>query len=121
MPDIKVKQIEPMDEEILELWVHDTEEEEILGVEAQRLDNDEWPWQVGIYVAEFIREEPLESRFRSAIMNALKQTPGVTDAVEEDREVWIVQGNVTGDALVRGCVVALNSLADDLRKAVEAL
>ena len=121
MEDITIKRIEPKDKELLEEWVRVTEEKDILGVCATRTPHSDWPWQVSIYVAEFVRSEPLQSELFDAITSALSSVPGVTRAVQEDREVWAVQGNVAGDALVRACSVALNRLAQSLREAYAAL
>lgn len=116
MEDIKVEQVESEDDEALEQWVRVTEEQHILGVCAERSDG-KWPWRVEIFVAEYIREEPLQSELHNAITAALKRVPGVNKAVQEDREVWVVKGKVAGDALVRACSTALNRLADALRRA----
>ena len=116
MEDIKVEQVEPEDDELLEEWVRVTDEQHILGVCATRSDG-KWPWRVSISVAEYIREEPLQSKLHKAITAALKRVPGVTKAMQEDREEWVVQGKVAGAALVVACSTALNRLADALRRA----
>ena len=121
MDDIRIERIKPRDEELLEEWVRITGEKDILGVCAARMSQSDWPWQVSIYVAEFIRSEPLQSELFDAITSALSGVPGVARAVQEDREVWAVQGNVAGDALVRACSLALNRLAQPLRDAYAAL
>lgn len=118
MSDIIVKQLPPMDGEILEEWIRETQEEDILGVGAARSD-DEWPWQVTIYVAEFVRKEPLESKLHQSILSAIKTVPGVTDVEHEDREIWIAKGNPKGEDLVRACAKVVDSLSESTRKAIE--
>lgn len=112
---IQVKQVEPLDSEILEEWVRVTDDLDILGVNAVRSSNGTWPWQVYVSATEFARSEPLEYDLSDAITNALNGVPGVTHAVREDREVWLVQGDVEGEALVRACAVVVDGLAERLR------
>lgn len=121
MENIRIEQIDPENKELREEWVRVTEEKDILGVCATRTSHSDWPWQVSIYVAEFVRSEPLQSELFDAITAALNGVPGVTRAAQEDREVWAVKGNVAGDALVRACSVALDRLAQSLREAYAAL
>ena len=117
MEDVTVRQVEPQDDELVEEWVRVTDEEHILGVCATRSSNTEWPWHVSIYVAEYIRTAPLQSELHDTITAALSCVPGVARAVQEDREVWVVKGDVAGDTLVRACSTALNGLAGALRRA----
>ncbi|MGA7832332.1 MAG: hypothetical protein WCA21_15345 [Terracidiphilus sp.] len=119
--NIEIKQVNPMDEEVLEEWVRVTDDKHILGVCATRIKNSNWPWHVGIYVAEYIRAEPLQSELQLAITNALNAIPGVTGARQEDREVWVVQGNVSGRSLILASAIALDRLADATRSAYENL
>jgi hypothetical protein len=119
MDDILVKCIRSEGEE--EEWIRVTEEENILGVCATRTGDGDWPWQVSIYVAEFVRAEPLRSQLVDTITAALASIRGVTRAAQEDREVWAIQGNVGGEALIQACSVALNQLAPLLRQAYAAL
>lgn len=87
------------DEEAAELWV--VGEDESRQVLAGRYpDQEEWPWEVYFAVAEFIREEPLESELNGAIHLALSAVRGVRDVVHEDREKWLVSGRPRGKALV---------------------
>ena len=81
MTTIEIKQTPPLDEEILEQWVRVTDDEEIHGVCATRSANEGWPWQVSIYVAEFIRDEPLQSELHEAVSFALSEAPGVAEAI----------------------------------------
>jgi hypothetical protein len=40
--------------------------------------------------------------------------------VHEDREVWKLQGEPTGEELVRACALALDRLAPELRKQLKS-
>src|SRR5207302_812263 len=104
-----------MDDELAEAWERVTPEPDILGVEASRIANAAWPWQVSIYVAEFVRDDPLETDLRLAIGNALRGVPGVTNVMEEDREVWVLSGDPSGRALIESAGAALDRLADRTR------
>ena len=116
MAKIEIKQVEPEDEEVLEEWVRITEEEDLLGVSATRTADDKWPWRVWPHAAEFVREEPLQSQLFASITTALENVPGVKQAAQDDRECWVVQGHPSGENLVRAIAIALDSLAEPLRK-----
>ena len=106
------------DEEVdgAEGWERLTDEPEVRGVEATRHDVDnEWTWSVGVWVMEFIREDPLESEIRDAILAALFAVRRVTAVAEEDREVWIVAGEPSGEALVRAAADVVDTFADRAR------
>jgi hypothetical protein len=62
-------------------------------------------------VAEFLREDPLERELREAMAAALQGVPGTTDVEEEDREIWHVEGEPSGAALVRAAAVVVDGLA----------
>lgn len=115
---IEVKSIEPMDSSIAEEWTRVTDNEDVLGVSASKSSESNGDWQVFINVAEFVREEPLESRLYQRITDALTSIGGVVEVVHEDREVWLVRGDVTGEALVRSSAVALNELHEELETAI---
>lgn len=121
MAGIEISQVKPIDSEILEEWVRVTDEKHILGVCATRSSNSRWPWHVSIYVAEYIRSQPLQSNLQVAITDALNAVPGVTKAAQEDREVWVVQGDVSGRSLILASAIALDSLAEATRAAYALL
>jgi hypothetical protein len=102
-------------------WTRLTDEPHVRGVEVISYpdDDDEGRrnWQVGLWVAEYVREEPLESRLRSAMEAALRAVPGVQGVAEEDREVWFVSGAPSGRALAEAAAAAVDGLADELRAA----
>jgi hypothetical protein len=97
-------------------WIRETDEPELLNVEAYRFDDG---WQVTVWVAEFLREDPLEAEFRAAMDDKLRAVPGVTDVQEEDREVWAVDGQPSGDALLRAAAAVVDGLADRARPYVD--
>lgn len=72
-------------------------------------------WQVGVYVMEFVREDPLESELRRRIAAALESVEGVETAQREDREVWFITGTPSGAALVRAVAEVVDDLADQTR------
>jgi hypothetical protein len=118
---IEIRRVEPMDFEILEEWQRITDERDILGVSATRVDDQKWKWRVFVAVAEFVREEPLESELWDRITVSLSTVKGVKSVVHEDREVWIIEGDVNGKVLVSSASSALDSLAPQLRKHMESL
>lgn len=97
----------------LQEWVRETDDDDLRGVGAlqMRPANDRWSWQVFVAVAEFLREEPLEGELRAAVGTAIRSVAGVTEVAEEDREVWILSGDPSGDELVRSVGEAVDRLA----------
>jgi len=96
-------------------WIHQTEDADILGVSASQEVGDE-EWSVFISVAEFVREEPLEGKFRELMAKSLSEVEGVSSVEEEDREVWLVEGNANGKELVMASVKALKSIYPELKQ-----
>jgi len=96
-------------------------DDDVLGVEAIKVRDGEWPWQVILAVAEFVRDDPLEIELRERMAAALRAVPGVTDVAEEDREVWIVNGRPSGEALVRAAARVVDELAPRLRDFMDGL
>jgi len=119
MEKVAVQQVQPLDSAIHEEWLRVTKEQDLLGVGASKLDTS--TWQVFINVAEFIRTEPLQSELFDAVTDALVQTDGVETAFQEDREVWIVKGEVSGESLIQSCAAALSRLEPKIRKTFESL
>lgn len=103
-------------------WVRETDDDDVRGVGALQLaDEGRWTWQVGVSVAEFLREEPLESEMRAAVDQAIRAVAGVTEVAEEDREVWILSGDPSGEELVRSVGEAVDRLAPRARRHIEEL
>ena len=76
-------------------------------------------WHIGVDVMEFIRDVPLEGQLRTRILAALRAVPGVEEAAEEDREVWMVRGNPSGAALVDAVATVVDDLAAQTRQEIE--
>lgn len=97
-------------------WVRETDDDDVRGVGAlQREVDGRWNWQVEVWVAEYLREEPLEGEMRSAVDSAIRSVEGVLEVAEEDREVWIVSGDPSGEELVRAVGEAVDQIAPAVR------
>lgn len=66
-------------------------------------------WLVFVNAAEFLRQEPLESEFRTAIVAALSAVRDVANVTEEDRETWLVYGG-SGRAILEGVSIAIDQM-----------
>jgi serine/threonine protein phosphatase PrpC len=91
-----------------------TDEPDIRDVGVARWDRP-FPWQVYVNVMEFVRVEPLETELRTAIRTALLRVDGVTDVVEEDREVWMIEGTPSGQDLLDAAASVVDSMSGQLR------
>jgi hypothetical protein len=96
-------------------WERLTDEPDVRGVDATRGRDPEWPWSVGVWAMESVREEPLEGDLRHAMIVVLWSVPGVTAVLDQDREVWIVSGEPTGEALVRAAANVVDAFAERIR------
>ena len=108
----------PEDDDIREEWTRDVDEARIVTAIRFRRDND-WPWQVSVPAAEFVREEPLEGELSERVLLALRGVRGVNAAHHEDREVWVVSGRPSGKALVAAAGGAVDELAERIRAVIE--
>jgi hypothetical protein len=113
-----VQRIQPDDPEITETWLRETDEPDVRAVEASRISSG---WQVGVWVMEFIRADPLETELRQRMATALRGVSGVTGAEEEDRETWLVTGTPSGRALAEAAAEVVDDLADRTRACVNGL
>jgi hypothetical protein len=112
---VERREVDPtMDED----WVRVTDDEEVLGVEAFKADDQ---WFVVVSMAEFVREEPLESELRRGVDHAIRSVSGVTNVWEEDREQWGAEGTPSGPALVRAVSTVIDNLADRARAHIDNL
>jgi hypothetical protein len=86
-----------------ESWERLTEDQDIRWVGAHKITVGEQPyWDVVVAVAEFLREDPLESELLQQEMGtALRAVDSAEMVWEEDREVWGLTSPVSGEALVR--------------------
>ena len=116
VPGIIVERSAASDHDVAESWAHRTDDGDVLGVEAVRLrDPGDWPWQVQVSVADFLREEPLDVELGISVDRALRSIDGVADVQHEDLEVWIVRGAPSGEALVHGVTAAMERFAARIR------
>lgn len=114
--------VEPLDSGVAEEWVRLTEEQDVRGVSATRLkDAEEWAWQLTVWAMEFVREQPLETELRDAVESAIAAVSGVREVESEDREVWVVDGEFSGDALVDAVAVTIDRFADRIRAHIATL
>ncbi len=120
-PPVEVRKITPEDNEVAEEWERVTSEPDVHGVSAGRLKRTKWNWQIFINSAEFVRGDPLASRLDADVTAALKKVKGVSAVVREDTEVWLLQGDASGEEIVRACAKALDTLAPEIRKHLEHL
>jgi hypothetical protein len=106
-----------IDDELAEGWLRWPEDDsDVRGVGADRwLDADNWPWRVSVAAMEFVREEALEGELRQAMGAALKGVPGVTAVAKVDREVWVVDGDPSGEALVKAAAEVIDRFTDRIR------
>jgi len=111
MDEVERVAADEMDDELVEGWQRLTDEPDLRAVEAYRAQHERWPWQVTVAVAEFIREDPLETELRDGVVAALGSVPGVEGVHHEDREVWLVAGAPDGRALVAAVATFIDQLA----------
>ena len=115
-----VRQLRDHEEDgIEEQWIRETSDPDFRDVEAAKMH--EKTWQVSVRLAEFVREEPLESEMRQQIEATLRSVDGVSDVQEMDREVWTVYGTPLGPELVRAAGEVVDRLADRARDQLEAI
>ena len=120
--DDRVVQLSGDDVDGVQEWVRETDDDDVRGVGAlQRGVGGRWSWQVFVSMAEFLREEPLEGEMRAAVDQAIRSVVGVTEVAEEDREVWILSGDPSGEELVRSVGEAVDRLAPRARRHIEEL
>jgi hypothetical protein len=101
-----------------EEWLHG-KDDDIRLVDVTK--DEQGDIQVSVGAVEFIRDEPLESRLRAAVLEAINSVEGVESAGEEDREVWFVQGEPSGESLARSVGTVINDLYDELSAYVDTL
>jgi len=107
-------------EDISEGWYRDADPPEVYGVEALHLASTDRPlWQVVVAAMEFVREAPLESELRAAMAARLAAVPGVVSVEEEDREVWVVFGDPSGEALTRAAAEVIDGFASRIEQTLE--
>ncbi|WP_413663588.1 hypothetical protein ACG1BZ_21365 [Microbulbifer sp. CNSA002] len=86
---------------------------QVSGVIASKEDGED-EWYVFVNAAEFVRDEPLESKLRKVVHESLLNVNGVKSVEEADREEWLVMGNPDGKDLVRACINGLKSIESEI-------
>lgn len=110
----EVVRIDPLDDEFSEEWVRESSEPDIRGFGVARL-RESGEWQVSVALAEFVRDDPLETEMRQGIQRSIERVPGVESVSEHDRETWGVTGNPSGEVLAQAVAEVLDELADRAR------
>ena len=120
--DIRQVPASELDEHCAESWERSTDDPDIHGVDASMITLGEQPyWSVAVAVAEFLRDDPLETELRQQMVAALEAVDGAGSVWEEDREVWGVTGTPSGEALVRAASGVVDHLATRTRAYIENL
>ena len=114
----QVQQVAAHEDDVDEVWNRLTDEPDIRGVEAARID-DLGGWLVEISVQEFFRQAPLGVELRQRMASALRSVGGVIGVAEHDTESWFVTGAPSGEALTRAAASVVDGLADRLRVGME--
>jgi hypothetical protein len=121
--DEEIRQVAVDDEdgEPFEAWERTTTEGEMRSVWAQKTSLPDWTWEITVAALEFVREEPLERRLRSALRAALQAVPGALAVAEEDRETLLMAGAPAGRQIIDALTGVVDGMADELRRYYEAL
>jgi hypothetical protein len=110
----EVRLVPPEEGDAGEAWERLTDEPEIRGVDAARVD-EIGGWQVSVWVLEFLPADPVEAELRQRVASALAAVDGVIDVGEYDRESWFVAGTPSGQAVTRAVAQVVDDLADRTR------
>jgi hypothetical protein len=113
----EVEQISPQDTDVDEVWSRQTDEPDVRGVEASRID-EIGGWVVDISVQEFFRQDQLGIELRQRAAAALRSVGGVASVGEADNESWFVTGTPSGKALAAAAATVVDDLAGRLRAAM---
>ena len=111
-----------LDEEGTRRWARDTTDSDVFGVEAWSFDDvsPDWPWGLAVNVVEVLSDDALREKVCDRLDAALLATPGVAGIAMEDSSIWLIAGDVGGDAIVRAVSEVLNDLEALLRDDLEA-
>ena len=98
------------DEEITEAWFRacKLDDTDLQSVDAVKSECSSYPWSISFGAAHAIREEPYAGILEDTLNKALNAIPGVKNAVREDTEKWVVEGDINGEVLVRAGSVAID-------------
>ena len=99
-------------------WSQFTDADDVRRVHVSFHRDANWQWEIAIPIAEFIRDEPLESEFRARVERAIRSS-GVADVTEEDRELWLARGQADGAAIARSVGAVLDAMSVELDAALD--
>jgi hypothetical protein len=102
-------------------FARDVDDPELLGVEVYPCGAASWTWEITVWVAQYLREDPLENELRRDVEAALTAVPDVAEVAHEDREVWLVRGGADGGELVRAVAAVVDALAPRAEEYLEQL
>lgn len=121
MGEIEIRRVPDDEADGDEVWERSlSDDDDALGlVDATRDDDlDDWNWSVGFAAMEFVRDDPLETTVVAAIESTIRAVPGVVAVAREDREVWIVRGRPSGEALVAAAGTVIDGFAESIRATI---
>jgi hypothetical protein len=122
-----VREVEPIDWELAREWIRDSSDPEIRGVSVAQARTDisrepggggprpGFPWDVTIAALNLVRDEPLESAIRGAILDAVAAVPGVVQIIEGSRETYKISGNPNGVDLANAVAAVVDRFATRVR------
>lgn len=112
---ILVKRNPEPDEEVLEEWHRacTLADAEFQMVHATKYNWERFSWGVTFGLAYCIRQQPYADIIAADLTQALLEIPGVKEAVREDTEKWLIEGEVTGEALIRNGSVAVDTFLNE--------
>jgi hypothetical protein len=113
-----VQQVSADEDDVDEVWNRLTDEPDIRGVEAARIDHL-GGWLVEVSVQEFFRRDQLGVELRQRMVGTLESVGGVTSVAGHDNESWFVTGTPSGEALTRAAANVVDGLADRLRAGMD--
>lgn len=128
MPDDEIRQVprDELDSELEEGWQRlpsDPNDCEVRGVEVSKWGDEHGRphWNVTLWAAEFLREDPLVNEMDRGIDAALRAVDGVTDVEHVDTEMWYVHGTPSGYELTRAAADFVDDSADLWSAFIEAM
>jgi len=114
---ISVKKFDNSDKEILEEWgrIDELDDKDLQNINAIKSDHPQYPWSMSFGATDWIREEPYIGILCERLNEALVALPGISWAVQEDRDYWVLEGEASGDELVRAGAVAVDKFLSEYR------
>lgn len=115
-PETKIVKKSP--EVGVDVYSTESTENHIFGLSITHVKAEDYI-SLSINVAEFIREDPLEEKFRNNIIKAIEGIDGVKSVEEEDREVWSIEGNADTTKIIGEVVGVISELYQDIKNEIE--